>query len=79
MNRLTELPEDFARLNLPEPLEHAILDLGFQTTTPVQAQVLPHSLDGADIIAQAQTGRFSRAKSSGNSVKRFTSLIQLLA
>ena len=56
MNRLTELPEDFARLNLPEPLERAILDLGFQHTTPVQAQVLPHSLDGADIIAQAQTG-----------------------
>ena len=56
MNRLTELPEDFARLNLPEPLEHAILDLGFQNTTPVQAEVLPHSLDGADIIAQAQTG-----------------------
>lgn len=56
MNRLTELPEDFARLNLPEPLERAIIDLGFQHTTPVQAQVLPHSLDGADIIAQAQTG-----------------------
>jgi ATP-dependent RNA helicase RhlB len=56
VNRLTELPEDFARLNLPEPLERAILDLGFQNTTPVQAEVLPHSLDGADIIAQAQTG-----------------------
>ena len=56
MNRLTELPEDFARLNLPEPLKQAILDLGFQNTTPVQTQVLPHSLDGADIIAQAQTG-----------------------
>ncbi|MGV0036294.1 MAG: DEAD/DEAH box helicase [Candidatus Azotimanducaceae bacterium WSBS_2022_MAG_OTU7] len=53
---MTELPEDFARLNLPEPLERAIVDLGFQNTTPVQAQVLPHSLDGADIIAQAQTG-----------------------
>jgi ATP-dependent RNA helicase RhlB len=56
VNRLTELPEDFARLSLPEPLERAILDLGFQSATPVQAQVLPHSLDGADIIAQAQTG-----------------------
>ncbi|MBT7532765.1 MAG: DEAD/DEAH box helicase [Gammaproteobacteria bacterium] len=56
VNRLTELPEDFARLNLPEPLKQAILDLGFQNTTPVQAEVLPHSLDGADIIAQAQTG-----------------------
>jgi ATP-dependent RNA helicase RhlB len=53
---LTELPEDFARLELPEELEDAILDLGFTYATPVQNEVLPHSLDGRDIIAQAQTG-----------------------
>ncbi len=53
---MTELPEDFASLNLPEPLERAIIDLGFASATPVQNAVLPHSLDGADIIAQAQTG-----------------------
>jgi len=53
---LTELPEDFAKLELPEELEDAILDLGFTSATPVQNEVLPHSLDGRDIIAQAQTG-----------------------
>lgn len=52
----TELPPDFARLDLPEPLERAILDLGFSSCTPVQNAVLPYSLDGRDIIAQAQTG-----------------------
>lgn len=53
---MTSLPEDFAKLDLPQELQDAIIDLGFQNTTPVQAQVLPHSLDGSDIIAQAQTG-----------------------
>ncbi len=53
---MTDLPEDFARLALPEPLADAIRDLGFSGATPVQNEVLPHSLDGADIIAQAQTG-----------------------
>lgn len=53
---MTNLPEDFEILNLPEPLAKAILDLGFQSTTPVQKEVLPFSLDGSDIIAQAQTG-----------------------
>lgn len=53
---MTELPEDFARLSLPEPIQRAIIDLGFESATPVQNAVLPHSLDGADIIAQAQTG-----------------------
>lgn len=53
---MTQLPEDFARLELPEELEDAILDLGFSSATPVQNEVLPHSLDGRDIIAQAQTG-----------------------
>ena len=53
---MTNLPEDFARLDLPEELQRAILDLGFEAATPVQHEVLPHSLDGSDIIAQAQTG-----------------------
>ena len=53
---MTSLPEDFAQLQLPEPLERAIIDLGFESATPVQRDVLPHSLNGRDIIAQAQTG-----------------------
>ena len=51
-----ELPEDFARLNLPNEVGHAIIELGFDSCTPIQNEVLPHSLDGKDIIAQAQTG-----------------------
>ena len=50
------LPEDFARLHLPDALAKAIIELGFSAGTPVQNQVLPYSLDGRDIIAQAQTG-----------------------
>ena len=47
---------DFDLLDLPEELSDAIDDLGFTSCTPVQKEVLPHSIDGTDIIAQAQTG-----------------------
>jgi len=46
----------FATLELPEALDHAIGELGFSDCTAVQKEVLPHSIDGKDIIAQAQTG-----------------------
>lgn len=44
--------------DLPIPLEilHAIADLGFEYCTPVQAEALPVSLAGKDIVGQAQTG-----------------------
>ena len=47
---------DFAELELPVELLNAIADLKFTSCTPVQKEVLPHSIDGSDIIAQAQTG-----------------------
>lgn len=50
------LPADFAELDLPDELNRAIVKLGFAHCTPVQKEVLPHALDGSDIIAQAQTG-----------------------
>ncbi|MEX0943712.1 MAG: DEAD/DEAH box helicase [Pseudomonadales bacterium] len=50
------LPPDFAELHLPDELNRAILELGFLNCTPVQKEVLPHALDGRDVIAQAQTG-----------------------
>ena len=55
------LPEDFANLELPDELGKAIIELGFESCTPVQKEVLPHSLDGKDIIAQAQTGTVKTA------------------
>lgn len=50
------VPADFAELRLPDAINDAVIELGFQNCTPVQKEVLPHSLDGEDIIAQAQTG-----------------------
>lgn len=41
---------------LPDPLMHAIQDLGFSYCTPIQAGVLGHTLKGFDCIGRAQTG-----------------------
>ena len=46
----------FDQIDLPEPLQRAIADLGFTHLTKVQNEVLPLSLDGRDVVAQAQTG-----------------------
>jgi ATP-dependent RNA helicase RhlB len=53
---MQSMPEDFSSLELPSELVDAIAELQFHTCTPVQAEVLPHALDGADIVSQAQTG-----------------------
>ena len=52
----TPAPSDFHTLALPEPLLHTLDSLGFTEMTPIQAQTLPLTLDGKDIIAQAKTG-----------------------
>jgi len=46
----------FDDFDLPEPVRRAIDDLGFSELTKVQAEVLPISLTGRDVVAQAQTG-----------------------
>jgi ATP-dependent RNA helicase RhlB len=46
----------FQDLDLPEPIQRAVDDLGFTHLTQVQAEVLPVSLEGQDVVAQAQTG-----------------------
>ncbi len=46
----------FHDFDLPLPLMHAIADLGFEYCSPIQAQILPHSLEGVDAIGKAQTG-----------------------
>lgn len=47
---------DFESLKLPDELMQAIDELGFTSCTDIQKEVLPHALDGEDIIGQAQTG-----------------------
>ena len=46
----------FHDFNLDARLMHGIHDLGFTYCTPIQAQVLGHTLRGRDAIGKAQTG-----------------------
>jgi len=46
----------FDDIDLPVDIRRAVDDLGFTHLTKVQAEVLPMSLAGRDIVAQAQTG-----------------------
>jgi ATP-dependent RNA helicase RhlB len=48
--------QTFDDVNLPEPIRRAVDDLGFSHLTKVQSEVLPISLAGRDVVAQAQTG-----------------------
>jgi ATP-dependent RNA helicase RhlB len=46
----------FRELGLPEVLLRAVDDLGFTHCTPIQQEVMPHTLLGHDCIGKAQTG-----------------------
>lgn len=46
----------FADLPLQKTTQQAVKQLGFSSLTPIQAQILPHTLAGQDAIGQAQTG-----------------------
>jgi ATP-dependent RNA helicase RhlB len=46
----------FHDLGIPDPVMHAIADLGFQYCTPIQAEILPSTLEGKDATGRAQTG-----------------------
>jgi ATP-dependent RNA helicase RhlE len=49
-------PVAFRSLGLESGLERALIDRGFETTTPIQGAVYPAVLDGIDLVACAQTG-----------------------
>jgi len=46
----------FSELNLPEPIQKAISDIGYEQPSPIQAESIPALLDGRDLLGQAQTG-----------------------
>ncbi len=46
----------FQDLNLIDPLLRAVREAGYDTPTPIQAQAIPHVLEGKDLIGCAQTG-----------------------
>ncbi|MDQ6963156.1 MAG: DEAD/DEAH box helicase [Mariprofundaceae bacterium] len=46
----------FSDLNLIEPVLQALTDVGYETPTPIQEEIIPHVLNGDDVLGQAQTG-----------------------
>ncbi len=46
----------FAELELPAPLQQGLVDVGYETPSPIQARIIPHMLERADVLGQAQTG-----------------------
>ena len=54
-NDVSPLPS-FRDLALIEPLLKALDDVGYETPSPIQAQVIPYMLQGKDVLGQAQTG-----------------------
>lgn len=46
----------FAALNLPDILQRAVDDLGYEQPSPIQAQIIPAMLAGRDVLGVAQTG-----------------------
>jgi superfamily II DNA/RNA helicase len=47
---------DFESLGLSEPVLKAVVDAGYSTPTPIQAQAIPIVLMGRDVLGTAQTG-----------------------
>ncbi|MES9904157.1 MAG: DEAD/DEAH box helicase [Sedimenticola sp.] len=50
-----ELPS-FHDLALSKPILKALDDVGYETPSPIQAEMIPHVMSGTDVIGQAQTG-----------------------
>jgi ATP-dependent RNA helicase DeaD len=46
----------FLDLNLGEPLQRVLADVGYESPSPIQAATIPHLLEGKDVLGQAQTG-----------------------
>ena len=46
----------FSDLELDERVLKAVSETGYETPTPIQAQAIPHALQGRDVLGIAQTG-----------------------
>ncbi|MFG0289562.1 MAG: DEAD/DEAH box helicase [Rhodopirellula sp. JB044] len=53
---VAEEKQGFAAFPLRSEVLEAIEKSGYDTPTPIQAQILPHMLEGRDVLAQSQTG-----------------------
>jgi ATP-dependent RNA helicase DeaD len=46
----------FADLSLRKEVLEAVLKSGYEQPTAIQAEIIPHMMDGRDVLAQSQTG-----------------------
>ncbi len=46
----------FSDLGLAEPIQKALIEAQYEQPTPIQAQAIPHLMEGRDLIGIAQTG-----------------------
>ncbi|MEJ2054389.1 MAG: DEAD/DEAH box helicase [Calditrichaceae bacterium] len=49
-------PDGFFKLGLSEKVQKVLNEVGYETPTPIQAQIIPLILSGKDVVGQAQTG-----------------------
>ena len=63
---------NFTDLGLAEPLVRALEAKGYSTPTPIQAQAIPHVLEGRDLLGIAQTGTGKTAAFVLPSIQRLT-------
>ena len=47
----------FSELGLSAPILEALDSIGYETPSPIQAEMIPYVLEGRDVLGQAQTGR----------------------
>ncbi len=52
----TSVSPTFSDLDLGKPVLKALADVGYETPSPIQAQMIPHVLANKDVLGQAQTG-----------------------
>src|SRR5690606_34460041 len=48
--------KSFSDLGLTPELLQALNDVGYESPSPIQAEIIPHVLSGRDVVGQAQTG-----------------------
>jgi ATP-dependent RNA helicase DeaD len=75
MSDATPPVSSFQELNLPAPLLSALDEVGYETPSPIQAQTIPHLLEGLDLLGHAptgtgKTGAFGLPLLSGIDIKR---------
>ena len=48
--------KNFGEIELSRKVLQALREMGFEEPSPIQAQTIPLTLEGHDVIGQAQTG-----------------------